>query len=242
MGRIVRNVALNPVEPAQLSFRAPYAMQTVLDITFTDYLGQTLNYDIAAQLQLISRTNGRTASYATPATDIVNGKARAVFPAGELNDRNGYHLRLFGTLNGSAELLAMGEVRLTATTGPMAMPDDIIDEIPLTFTIDTPVQIDITLWQDEAKATPYDLSVVTVIAAVYPSKIDNSVLANFGQQVTGINALRLSLPAPTVNTLPASCWWSLRVSSSGQVKTLAEGTVVVVSAPAVTSEAAGGLP
>jgi hypothetical protein len=34
-----------------------------------------------------------------------------------------------------------------------------------------------------------------------------------------------------VNALPASCWWSLAVSSSGGMTTLAEGAVTVVAAP-----------
>lgn len=239
MGRILRTVALNPVEPALLSFRAPYGMQTTLDMTLHDPAGNTLNYDVAGQLQLIRRSDGRTQSYAAPATDIVNGKARVVFPAGELNDRNGYRLRLFGTVNGLAELLALGEVRITATMGPQAMPDDVIDEIPLVFTASTPVQLDVTLWQDTGKTVPYDLSVVTVGASVYPASADAVPLLDFAQQPTGPNSLRLSLTAAQVDTLPAACWWSLRVSSSGQVKTLAEGPVTVLPAPVTTT---GGSP
>jgi hypothetical protein len=82
-----------------------------------------------------------------------------------------------------------------------------------------------------AKETPYDLSVVTVTSAVYPSYTDSTPIVVFAQQVTGLNTIRLTLTAAEVDTLPAECWWNLRVSSAGQVKTLAEGTVTVVMAP-----------
>ena len=246
MGRILRNITMSPVEPAQLSFQAPRGMQTILDMTLNDTAGNPLKVDVAGQLQLIRRTDGRTQSYATPATDIVNGKLRATFPEGELNDKNGYRLRLFGTVNGLAELIAIGEVRITQTMGPMAMPDDVIDEIPLTFTYATPVQLDVALWQDAYKTTPYDLTAVTVTSAVYPASANPVPLVAFTQQSTGPNTLRLSLTAAEVDALPPACWWSLRVSSAGQVKTLAEGPVSVASAPAASSEAlsisSGGLP
>lgn len=229
MGRIVKSINLNPVEPAKLSFRAPMGMHTILDINMADMRGTPLNQDVAGQLQLIARSNGRTLSYAAPATDIVNGKSRVVFPTGDLLDVNGYYLRLFGTVNGNAELMATGEVLLTSTIGPVAMPEDVIDEIPLIFTRGEDAILDIALWQDQAKETPYDLSTVTVTSNVYPSNTDAVPLYPFAQQVTGLNTIRLTLTAAQVDTLPAECWWNLRVSSSGQVKTLAEGTVTVLT-------------
>lgn len=234
MGRILRTVALSPVEPAWLSFRAPFGMQTTIDMTLYDATGKALNYDVAGQLQLIRRTDGRTQSYAAPAVDIANGKARVTFLTGDLSDRNGYRLRLFGTINGQAELLALGEVNITQTMGPVAMPDDVIDNVPVVFTTDTPAQMDVTLWEDAGKTVPYDLSIVTVSAAVFPSQYIMGPLATFTQAQTGPNSLRLSLSAAAVNALPNTCWWSLRVSTSGQVKTIAEGTVTVVPAPVTT--------
>jgi hypothetical protein len=242
MGRIVRSIALNPVEPSLLSFRVPYGMQTTLDITMSDASGNVLTFDVAGQLQIIGRSDGRTTSYAAPATDIVNGKSRVTFPAGAFSDRNGYRLRLFGTIKGEAELLATGEVRVTATMGPEAMPSDIIDTIPLVFTLGQDALLDVTLWLDEGKGAPYDLSIVTVNASVYPERYSMLGIIAFTQAQTGPNSLRLSLTAAEVNALPTSCWWSLRVSSAGQLKTLAEGPVSVVSAPTALSAPLEAIP
>lgn len=231
MGRIVRSIAMNPVEPAQLSFRAPFGMQTTLEINVADFAGNQITYDIAGQMQLIGRTDARTYTYAAPASDIANGKIRVIFPANDLTDRNGYVLRLFGTVSGQAELIAVGRVMLTATQGPIAMPDDIIDSIPLVFTRGQDAVLDVALWMDQGKTTPYDLSIVTVIAATYPTSASATPLHPFTQTPTGPNTVRLTLAAALVDTLPAVSWWSLRVSSAGQVKTLAEGTVTTVEPP-----------
>lgn len=242
MGRIVKSIALNPVEPAPLSFRAPLSMQTILDLSIFDATGKPINEDLAGQLQLISRTTGRTVSFAAPASDIANGKVRVVFDQGALQDRNGYRLRFFGTIKGIAELIATGIVYLTATQGPTTMLDDVIDQIPLIFTRGQDAVIDIGLWIDQGKETPYDLTTVTVTSAVYPDR-DNAVpLYPFTQQITGPNTLRLTLAAALVDTLPDACWWNLRVSSSGQVKTLAEGPVSVVVPPDIITLHPEGTP
>jgi hypothetical protein len=232
MGRIAKTITLNPVEPAPLSFRAPSGMQTTLDVTMLQLDGSPFREDVAGQLELISRSTGRSQSYVAPASDIVNGKLRCTFLSGDLTDEQGYTLRLFGSVNGFAELIALGHVYTVATAGVQATPEDTIDNIPLVFTAGQDVQVDIALWMDAGKTTPYDLSVTTVTATLYASYGDPQALMDFTQTPIDSNEIRLTLTAAQVATLPTPCWWSLRVTTSGQVKTLAEGTVTILPEPA----------
>ena len=231
MGRIVRTIALNPVEPAQFSFRAPHGMQTVIDINLLDGSGNPYKQDVVAQLQLIGRSSARTLYYTVPATDIVNGMARAVIPTGDLSDRNGYNLRLFGTVDGNAELIGIGVVAITQSTGPIAMPTDVIDTIPLNLDRGMPVSINLKLWQDVGKATPFDLATATISSTIYGDSSEAVVIVPFTVTTVGPGEVELTLTTEQADALPDSCWWNLRASSATGVITLAEGPVTITGVP-----------
>ena len=82
-------IVVNNVEPSPLSFRAPMGMDTRLNVTYVDRNGAAMPGDIAGQLQLTARSSGRTTTYFMPATDIANGRARALIPGDALTDING---------------------------------------------------------------------------------------------------------------------------------------------------------
>jgi hypothetical protein len=225
---ISKLVVLNPIEPSPLSFRAPLGMDTKLNVTYLDMAGAALPGDLAAQLQLTGRSTARTTSYLMPATDIANGRARAIIPGGDLNDPNGYRLRLVGTVNGEPSLLAMGTVMPIPAAGIEAIPDDIIDTVDLTFTYGNVVELDITVWTDSGGDVPYDLTegAATISAAIYAAK-GGSQLLPFTVTVTAANKVRLSLTVEEVATLPALCWWSMVASTSAGATVLCEGKVTV---------------
>jgi len=222
MSTVQRTVYLNQVEPAPLSVRAPAQMETWLDITFRDPRGQLMTTDLAAQLHLTGRSGTRTQTYAVPAVDMVNGKARAVIPGGDLTDMNGYRLRLLGTWNKQPALLAMGTLQLIPAAGVDAQPDDVIDQIALSFARNVADYVDVKLWHDAAGTNPFDVTTLTVTAP-----ITGTVPDNFHVATIAFNEVRLSLTAAQTNALPASSQWSLIVSSGGGQQTLAQGPLTI---------------
>lgn len=226
--KIQRTIAINPIEPAPISMRAPAKVQLSIDIQYLDASGKKLNDDVAAQLQVTSRTNDTTAVYAVPATDIVNGKARCTIDKGVLTDLNGYRVRLVGTYRGESGLIALGTLRITDAAGIEDTPEDVIDDVPLTISYNFDAAVTIRLWQDTAKTAPFDLTTATITAAVYPGRDDPVALANFTVTPTALpGEVILSLPYTVVNTLPSSCWWSLRASTAAGVTTLCYGTITI---------------
>jgi hypothetical protein len=225
---IQRAVALNPVEPSVLSFRAPMGIETKLNVTFLDQSGAPHTQDLAAQLQLTGRTDNRTLFYSMPSSDVVNGKARAIIPSDVLTDPNGYRLRITGTLNGEAALLAMGVALPIPAAGPEAVPSDIIDLIDLSFERNEDVELDVKLWTDAGGDAPYDLTQLgTTISANIYDAAGGGVLMPFTVTVIASNAVRLSLTVDQVNALPDACWWSLAAAQAGGLTTLCEGNVTV---------------
>ena len=136
MSTITGTVYVNPIEPGPLSMRMPTGVETRLNLTFLDQLSRPISTDLLAQIELTSRSRANTPVWmAVPATDIVNGKATAVFAANTLTDPNGYRLRLYGSVNGEGMLLATGIVTLTEAVGRTDMPLDVIDSIdPVSYT------------------------------------------------------------------------------------------------------------
>lgn len=226
---IQRTIYLNPIEPQPLSFRAPMGMETRLNVTFFSQNGSAYGSDLGAQLQLTGRSTTRTASYLMPATDISNGRARAIIPAGDISDSNGYRLRMVGTLNGQSALLALGTVMPIAAAGLEAVPEDLIDTIDLSFDYDEKVELDVTVWQDTGKDAPYDLTDegTTLTAGVYDVK-GGILLVPFSVSVLAANKVKLSLTVEQVNALPPSCWWSMVASTSAGATTLCEGNVTIL--------------
>lgn len=223
MSTVQRTVYLNQIEPAMLSVRAPAQMETWLDVTFRDQRGQPTTTDLAAQLHLTGRGSDRTTSYAMPAIDMVNGKARAVIPAGDLTDMNGYRLRVLGTWRQQPALLAAGTWQLIGSAGVDAQPDDVIDQIALSFARGIDDYVDVKLWHDAAQSNPYDIRTLTVTAPITSDTVSDA----FTVTVISYNEVRLSLTAAQTTALPANCEWSLIVSSGGGQQMLAQGPLTI---------------
>lgn len=225
--RIQRTIAINPVEAEQMSMRVPSGMPLTLDLQYLDMNGRPLTNDVGAQLQLSARTTSAMNVYPAPATDIVNGKARVVIGGDVLNDINGYRIRLAGTYKGEPMLLALGTLRIVEAAGIEAIPSDVIDTIPLTLAYNFDCGVDIHLWQDAGKGTPFDLSTATISAAIYPAQANPTILVPFTVSTVGPGHVLLQLTQAQVNLLPNPCWWSLRASSAAGVTTLCEGEVTM---------------
>lgn len=226
--RVKRTIAMNPVEPAPMSLRIPNGVPLTLDIQYLDVQGRPLTEDLAAQLQVTSRTRGNTDFYAVPATDIINGKARLTIAENILKDMNGYRIRLAGTWKGEAALIALGTIRIVEAAGLQATPEDVIDDVPLYLAYNFDAGISIRLWQDAAKSAPFNLDTATVTAAIYATRTETTPLVAFTVTRTAIpGEVMLGLTHDQVNALPAGCWWSLRASTAGGVITLCQGTVTI---------------
>jgi hypothetical protein len=226
--KISRTVSMNPVEPQPLAIRAPSDMQLKVDFQYLDMVGKPLTDDVAAQLQLTSRSENRTVTYAVPATDIVNGRATAFIPQGDLSDMNGYRMRLMGTYKSEPVLFAIGLLSLYSGAGLSAYPEDIIDNIPISLTYNFDASITVRLWKDAAKGAPYDLSSILISASIYSDRNSSTGLASFTATPTVVpGEVVLTMPYAVVNTLPAGCWWSLMASSGGGLTTLCQGVVTI---------------
>jgi hypothetical protein len=222
---VKRIIAISPVEPQPMSLRSPASMPLKLDILYLDSQGGTINEDIGGTLQLIARTSGSVTTYAAPATDIVNGKARVSIGSDILTDMNGYNLRLFGTVRQEPTLLAMGVLRLTAAAGQQALPPDVIDNVPITIPYSFAYAMDLKLWADTGKSVPFDMTSATVTATIEVSESDNTIVLPFTVTPVGPGHVYLQLTQPQVNSLPAVAWWSFRASNAAGVTTLCEGSV-----------------
>ena len=228
MSTVQRTVYINTIEPVALSMRVPSGMESRLQVTFRDPGGHLVTNDVLPQLEITGRTNGKVPmAFAMPAVDVANGIARAVIPAGVLVDQNGYRLNLYGTWNSEPILLATGVVDIFQAPGVQTILPDVIDRIDITLTHGSDTALNIVLWVDEGKTQPFDLSTVTVGAAVYASQ-GGPVLVPFTIASISGNAVMLSLTAAQVDALPDSCWWSLTVSDANGVTTLVEGSVTVI--------------
>ena len=128
-----RTVFINPVEPEFLSFRLSSGIETKIDFSFRGQNGAPWNEDVVAQLQLTSRSRDLTEYFSCPATDVVNGRARATIPADMGYDPNGWRLRLTGTVDQEPRVLAYGVATAIAGAGPQVEPQDVIDTINLAF-------------------------------------------------------------------------------------------------------------
>lgn len=227
MSTVTGVIYINPIEPGPLSLRVPSGIETRLELSFYDQLGTPINTDILAQLELTSRSTGGNPIWcAAPATDVVNGKARAILPAATLADPNGYRLRLYGSVAGQAQLLATGVVDVIDAIGMASVPLDVIDSIDLAFQRDEDVLLNITVWTDAVGDIPFDLATTAISARIYANQ-NGAVLMPFVVTAISSNAVQLSLSADLVNALPDDCWWTLVASTSTGMVTLAEGSVSV---------------
>lgn len=233
--KVLRTIAINPIEPAQMSVRAPAKVPLTIDFQYLAANGNPISADVAAQLQVTGRTSTNTDTYPVPATDIVNGKARVSIGKDVLTDINGYRLRLVGTVNNEATLIALGTLRITDAAGIEETPEDVIDNIPLTIAYNFAFACDIFLWSDAGKTAPFDLTSATISAALYAGQNDTVVLMPFTIGVAGPGHVVLQLTAEQVDALPRNSWWSLRASSAAGVTTLAQGPVTMTGNIVVTT-------
>jgi hypothetical protein len=228
MSTVFRTCYVNPIEPSPMSFRAGAKVETRLEVTFYQQSGNAFTSDIGAQLRLTSRTGAVSKAYSMPAIDVANGKTRAIIPAGDVTDLNGYKLALYGTVFGEVGLLAQGTVWPDDMVEPTAEPIDVIDQIPLLLRRGIDADLQVNLWTDAGKSAEYSLGNSTISAAVYAGQ--NGVqLVPFAVTVLDNNSVQLSLDSVDVDALPDSCWWSLTVGSSGSSTMLAEGPVTVTT-------------
>jgi hypothetical protein len=231
--KVQRTVCINPIEPAPISLRAPAKAPLTIDFQYFDQAGGGISVDVAAQLQVTSRTNGNTDTYPVPAIDIVNGAARVSIAKDILTDMNGYRLRLVGTYKGEAMLIGLGSLRITEAAGIEETPEDVIDDVPLTLAYNLDAAISIRLWQDAGKTAPFDTTSATIIGSIYASRDSAVTLADFSVTATATpGEVVLQMPYTVINTLPATCWWALRASTAAGVTTLCQGTVTITGTPA----------
>ena len=231
MSTVNRTLVLNPVEPAPISMKLTTGLDTKIDIEYLRQNGAPYTSDLAGQLYLISRTSGSVASYVLPAIDMINGRARAFVPAGDITDENGYNVQIIGTVDGEPRLIAKGSASVFVTEALGLIPTDIIDTIDLSFDRDEEVNLNVTVWADTAKGAPYDLTAkgTTISAAVYTMQ-GGSALVPFTATVVAANVVNLYLTPEQVNLLPNVCWWSMIASTGAGSTTLCAGEVLVQGA------------
>ena len=228
MSTVKKTIFLNPIEPAPLSFRGGTNVATFLEVTYYQQSGFPYGSDVDGQLQLTGRSTGRRKAYSMPAIDVANGKARAIIPAGDLVDLNGYRLALYGSVGGEAGLIARGLVWPDDQEEPLSEPVDVIDTVPITLVRaqSTDSAFTVKLWDDESKSDPYDIGGSTLSASIYDVQGGLKLVDMTSVPVSG-NSVQVSLTQTQVNALPNACWWTLSIGSVDGVTTLCEGPVTV---------------
>jgi hypothetical protein len=223
-----RLVHINPVEPAMFSGRAPMGFDLTINITYRTAADAKWSTDVASSVILTGRTDSSSTTYNAPAVDIVNGKARAVIPGGDLSDSNGYDIALVGTIDGHRQILASGVLQMTGGGVQEIILTDEIDTVDLTFGYGNPASFDVTLWQDADGSISFDPADagVTIAGRVLNAK-GGTILVEFSQEFLSDNVIRLSLTSAQVDALPASCWWTLTAGTATGVTTLCQGTVTI---------------
>jgi hypothetical protein len=228
MSVINRTLVVNPVEPVAFSMKLPTGLDTKIVIEYLRQNGAAYTTDLGGQLYLTSRSSGRVAQYFLPSIDVINGKARAYIPAGDIVDLNGYNVQIIGTIDGEPRLIAKGSASVVQTEALGLIPADYIDTVDLSFEYDEDVDLDVTVWKDATKDAPYDLSdEATTLSAYILDNKGGSVISVFTVTVLDEHKVRISLTKEQVNNLPATCWWTLNASTAAGLITLCEGDVTV---------------
>jgi hypothetical protein len=227
---IHRDVFINPIEPEYLAFRFSMGIETNVDLHFKKQDGFPFPEDVVAQLQMKGRSSGLVKYFACPATDVVNGVARARIPNDLAYDKNGWQLRLTGTVEQEPRVIAYGVATATEGVGEQEVPQDVIDTIDLTLVRGVDCVFTVKVWKDVDKTTPYDLSAATIAAPILSSRGGPQIAAFSVTDITG-NVVTLSMPAAEVDALPDLCWWNLTVTTSEGLTTLAQGFVSLIVVP-----------
>jgi hypothetical protein len=230
MSSIHRTLVVNPVEPAPISMKLRSGLENTVEIEYLRQNGAPYNTDFGAQMYLIERTTGSVRAYILPSIDVINGRAQAYIPAGDIKDRNGYNVQIIGTVEGEPRLIARGSASVYETEALGVIPVDLIDMVDITIAYGLGASIDVALWRDVNKATPYAVMPPPVTAYVWTA-MAGTVLAAFAAEKIDTNVVRLTLTEGQVASLPAKCWWSLSVTESGGLTTLVQGDVLVTGTP-----------
>jgi len=230
MSSIHRTLVLNPVEPAPISMKFRSGLENIVEVEYLRQNGAPYNTDFGAQLYLIERTTGSVKAYILPAIDVINGRAQAYIPAGDIRDPNGYNVQIIGTVEGEPRLIARGSASVYETEALGVIPMDLIDVVDITIAYGLGASVDVALWHDVNKATPYDVLPPPVTAYVW-TQMGGTVLAAFAAEKIDRNVVRLTLTEGQVASLPAKAWWSLSVTESGGLTTLVQGEGLVTGTP-----------
>lgn len=230
MSTIHRTLVLNPVEPAPISMKLRTGIENVVEVEYLRQNGAPYNTDFGAQMYLIERTTGSVRAYILPSIDVINGRAQAYIPAGDIKDRNGYNVQIIGTVEGEPRLIARGSASVYETEALGVIPVDLIDMVDITIAYGLGASIDVALWHDTSKSTAYAVMPPPVTAYVW-TRLGGTVLAAFAAEKIDTNVVRLTLTEGQVASLPTHCWWSLSVTESGGLTTLVQGDVLVTGEP-----------
>lgn len=230
MSTIRKAIIVNPIEPAPLSFRCPTRIDSILEVTYYKQGDPLLPYstDLDGQMRLTGRSDKCSKSYSVPAIDVANGKARAIIPAGDVNDPNGHLLTFYGSVAGAAGMIARGLVWPDAAVEPLEEPIDVIDVVPIELFRSQPTDSAFIakLWDDTGKTDPYEVGAGAIGAAIFASQ-GGLKIVDMSVTLTAVNAAQISLTQAQVTPLPNDCWWVLQISSIDGITTLCEGPVTV---------------
>jgi hypothetical protein len=90
-----------------------------------------------------------------------------------------------------------------------------------------------TLWSDDAKTVPLDLSSASVSAQIRDQPDDTTVLVTLSCAVTPPNNIDVTVPTASAGALPAVGVWDLEITwADGDIQTVLAGAVY--TAPDVT--------
>jgi hypothetical protein len=242
MATINRTVYTGQPDPSPLSMRLPARQETRLAVTYRNQNGAVVNYDLGSNLELASRSGNASLFYGLIATDIINGKAQATIPAGDLSDPNGYNLMLRGQVAGQPAMLARGAVVLQdiglpgmaglsgAGGGGSGPAPAVIERIDMVLPRGVVTSLLTGIWGDEGRTIPLDLTAMTLVANISATAGSAPLTAFSITAGPAPHMVYLGLTIEQLDALPDSCWWTLVGASPGSVgaTTYCEGTVTVV--------------
>ena len=227
MTQINREIYLNQYEPSPFSFRAARGLDLTVETVTRRQDGSFYTADLEMTMQLVGRSTGRGDSYAMPATDLANGKARAFVPGDGLKDAVGYNVFVYGTLpNAGLSLIGQGKALLyEGGVGVEPSEVDVITSIPLHIIRGLPVLLDLKLWQDASKQAQFVGATVIANLRTSPGEpvLMNMTVTPFAQP----NQVRLSLTAEQTAAMPVVTYWDVIAVSEGTTMPLLQGKVTM---------------
>jgi len=230
-----RQIMLNQIEPAALSLRWPQGLDLPIDLTVREQDGTMVDLSLVNPvLELEPRSGGALQSYAG-ATDLAGlGTATFRVPGGDYKDSNGYRLSLYGAVDGVQQLIARGVGAVTpAPAAPSVSTGGGPSQQRGTYNLNI-VRFDswtwqFTLWGDEAKTIPSDLTGTTVTAQIRAT-IGGSVIVNLGIEVKdAVNGVVwMSITSGQSGALPSTAYWDMQIAyPDGEIRTPVGGRVIV---------------